>query len=90
MPTASIGDLTDAQLKNTMIKKFQRSAADLDLQKPSEVRTPAALLRTVVYIEDHFQQFEKCEQTGEGYHEKTDEGYHAVSELPAYLFVWDR
>jgi ferredoxin len=40
-------------LQQTMIKKFQRSSADHELQIADAMRTPAALLRTIQYIENH-------------------------------------
>lgn len=44
--------LSGQTLQQTMIKKFQRSSADHELQIAEAMRTPAALLRTVEYIED--------------------------------------
>mmetsp|Transcript_8560 Transcript_8560/g.12764 ORF Transcript_8560/g.12764 Transcript_8560/m.12764 type:complete len:143 (+) Transcript_8560:211-639(+) len=42
-----------SNLRATMIKKFQRSSADHELQIPHLLRVPQALLRTITYIEDH-------------------------------------
>lgn len=69
-------------LKDTMIKKFQRSSADHELQIAEMMRTPETLLRTVAYIEDHVM-------------EKTEEGEDprcggVPSQLFVYLFIWDR
>lgn len=36
-----------------LIKKFQRSSADHELQVPYLIRTPKVLFDTVVYIEDN-------------------------------------
>lgn len=45
-------------LQQTMIKKFQRSSADHELQIAEAMRTPAALLRTIDYIENHIMDDE--------------------------------
>lgn len=44
--------LPSQTLKETMIKKFQRSSADHELQIADELRTPETLLQTIEYIEE--------------------------------------
>lgn len=48
----SVGDI-QAALQRTMIKRYQRSSADHNLQIPELLRTPAALYQTVKYIEEN-------------------------------------
>lgn len=40
------------KLKDTMIKKFQRSSADHELRIAESLRTPETLLRTITYMEE--------------------------------------
>eukprot|EP01039_Chlorochromonas_danica_P010720 gene10720-11901_t len=41
-----------SKLKDTMIKKFQRSSADHELRIAESLRTPETLLRTITYMEE--------------------------------------
>jgi hypothetical protein len=50
--------LPGQSLQQTMIKKFQRSSADHALQIAEALRTSAALLRTIQYVEDHIMNDE--------------------------------
>ena len=61
-------------LKDTAIKKFQRSSADHELRIPHLLRTPHTLYRTICYIETHIM-------------DGLDED---PSSMMRYLFIWDR
>lgn len=45
-------------LQQTMVKKFQRSSADHELQIAEELRTPETLLKTVEYIENRIMELD--------------------------------
>eukprot|EP01036_Dinobryon_divergens_P024692 gene24692-33163_t len=65
-------------LRATMIKKFQRSSADHELQIPHLLRTPSTLLRTVHYVEEHIMT------------NYSPSSSSSSEDLLVYLFVWDR
>lgn len=72
----------NATLQDLMVKKFQRSSADHELQIAHLLRTPKALLKSIRYIENYIMN-------------KANEGFDArCNEVPTnlfvYLFVWDR
>lgn len=71
-----------ATLKQTMIKRFQKSAADHDLNIPALVRTPRTLLRTIRYMEDNIMDAFEVDET--------DASESSPSMIVVYLFIWDR
>jgi len=73
------GDKTQAQL---MVKKFQRSSADHELQVPELIRTPQTLLHCIEYIEQNIMT-KDLEEADPRFDEP-------VPTIVVYLFVWDR
>lgn len=65
----------------TMVKKFQKSSADHNIQIAEYLRTPETLLRTIKYIEDVLMDKSNDPQFTHG---------DASSKLVVYLFIWDR
>lgn len=66
-----------ATLRQTMIKKFQKSAADHDLNVPELIRTSRTLLKTILYIENNIVDL-------------IDSESEETSAVIVYLFIWDR
>lgn len=68
-----------AELQNSMIKRYQRSSADIDIFRcDSDIRTPITLYNTVKYIEREIINFQ--------FHKNAKN----VQLLSAFIFVWDR
>lgn len=72
----------NASLPDLMVKKFQRSSADHELQIAHLLRTPKALLKSIRYIENYIMN-----KANEGFDPRCNE---VPTSLFVYLFVWDR
>jgi hypothetical protein len=64
-----------------MIKKFQRSSADHELQIAEALRTPETLLKTISYIEENI-----IDKMDDPFFDQGD----VSAKLVVYLFTWDR
>jgi hypothetical protein len=76
----------------TMVKKFQRSSADHELLIPHLIRTPAALYRTICYMEEHVMERHllALAQPVDAQALANERERDRVTPLFVYLFVWDR
>jgi len=76
----------------TMVKKFQRSSADHELLIPHLIRTPAALYRTICYMEEHVMERHllALAQPADAQALANERERDRVTPLFVYLFVWDR
>lgn len=75
------GSFDETSLQCMMVKKFQRSSADHELQIAEMLRTPKTLLRTIEYIESSVMYDINATE---------DKDLPPEEKLFIYLFIWDR
>jgi len=71
-------------LKNTCVKKFRRSAADVDLAVDNEVRNPITLEKSMAFLEEYVMERDR-----QGPDPRSPSN-SVPDPLDVYQFMWDR
>lgn len=69
-------------LKNTCVKKFRRSAADVDLSVDAEVRDPVTIEKSMAFLEEWIMDRDR-----QGVDPRSG---NVLDSLDVYQFMWDR
>lgn len=78
--------------KHTMIKKYEKSSADRNMAQPEIVRTPATLLKTLQFMEQHVMDVDRQVMTasddeGEEVEDERNES-KGPSKYHVHNFIW--